>query len=93
MSRVRWSDNALRDLSNVYEYLSQNNPFAAEQARYDLVATANGLADFPLMGRQLDRRGPEVRGLSVPRWKKILVYRVRDNTVEIAAIIDPRQDT
>lgn len=93
MSRVLWSDGALADLARCLDYWEAHSVDAAQRAGADILEIAETLAAFPFLGRRLEGRGPDVRGFSIARWKKILVYRVREGAVEISALLDPRRES
>jgi plasmid stabilization system protein ParE len=50
--RVRWTDNALRHLLDIYEYISQNSPFYAQRMVDRLPKRSEQIADFPMSGNQ-----------------------------------------
>ena len=51
--RVRWTDNALRHLLDIYEYISQNSPFYAQRMVDRLTTRSEQIADFPMSGRNV----------------------------------------
>jgi len=49
--RVHWTDNALKHLLDIYEYISQNSPFYAERMVDRLTRRSEQIASFPMSGR------------------------------------------
>jgi toxin ParE1/3/4 len=48
---LRWLDLARRDLLGIVDYISDDNPDAAQYVKDDIEAKARKLPDFPKMGR------------------------------------------
>jgi toxin ParE1/3/4 len=61
--RVDWSRRALRDVEDIYEYLADFNPTAAERVVRRLVLQADNLEYFPQRGRPVP--GTDLRELVV----------------------------
>ncbi|HVC83150.1 MAG TPA: type II toxin-antitoxin system RelE/ParE family toxin [Chloroflexota bacterium] len=87
--RIRWTSPALSDLSLLQEYIAEDSPVAARRIVQSIRAEVNNLAAFPAMGRQ--GRVAETRELVVNKGRHIVVYRVRNQVIEIVAMIDARR--
>jgi len=83
--RIAWSPRALADLHHIKAYISHENPAAAEKVAAAIRASVRHLAQFPSIGRlgQL----PDTRELVVRGTPYIVPYRVREDFVEIVAVI------
>jgi len=84
--RIRWTEPAARDLTNICDYAEEHD--GSEAARrtalriYEAVST---LAQFPRRGRS-DRK-PGTRELVFTGLPFLAIYRVRDEVVEIDRIL------
>ncbi|NEP45350.1 MAG: type II toxin-antitoxin system RelE/ParE family toxin [Okeania sp. SIO2H7] len=82
---IKWLRNGLRNLENVENYISQNNPEAATQVIVKIRSSVNQLAAYPYMGREGRVEG--TRELVISQTPYIVVYRVRQETVEILRVL------
>ena len=82
--RVIWSVVAEHDLNAIVEYIAQDNIHAALEMDELLQNSAAGLGIFPNQGKA--GRIPGTRELSAHKHY-ILVYRVTNDTVEIATVL------
>ena len=82
MRRVAWTDQAIRDLIAIGQYIEGFNPNAAGKVAAGLIAPGESLRAFPNRGRQVR---PGVRELtSFPPY--LLRYAVLETGVRIIAI-------
>lgn len=82
---VTWAPAALDDLIDVYTYIADDSPERAEGVVRAVTRTAEGLADFPLLGRVGALLGTREQIMSRYRYK--IVYRIGGEEVEIVRII------
>jgi len=82
--KVRWDPKALERLEAEGDYIAQDSPAAASSVIARIFAAVDGLATYPLKGRQ--GRVTGTRELVIPRTSYIVVYRVRGQVVEILAL-------
>ena len=80
---------AMDDLRAAYTYYAERNPGAAAGVVGTILNAANGLAQFPLLGR----RGvvPGTRERVVTRYPYRIIYRVGDRTVEVLRVLHTAQ--
>jgi toxin ParE1/3/4 len=84
MLPVVWSEEAFGDLDAIADYISRDNPSAADRIVDRLFEAAASLGAHPNLYRS--GRVPGTRELVVlPNY--ILVYRVGDNAVRILAVV------
>lgn len=81
---VRWTSPAAEDLRQIARFVRRDNPTAAHHVAKTLFDAANGLDSFPNRGRTGRIAG--TRELVFPGWPYIMVYEVREQTVEILHI-------
>lgn len=83
--RLEWSRVALDHLRRIRDYIASNNPSAAADVAERLLKSTERLESFPESGRA--GRLPHTRELVVSGTPYIIVYRVVENVVEIAAVV------
>lgn len=71
-------------------YYAHVFPEGARRASAQFAAMKKLLSENPFAGRPLERRG--LRLLPMPRTPFCVIYRVRDNHIEIMAVHDERSD-
>lgn len=72
------------DLRAAYSFYAERNPASADRVIGSILKAANGLARFPLLGRQ--GRVPGTRVRTMIRFPYLLVYRVVDDTAEVLRV-------
>jgi len=88
-ARVLLSPRFRAELKHQIAWLAERNPRAAETAANRVRVALRRLQSFPELGRLGRVEG--TRELSVPRTRFIIAYRVRDDVVEIAALLHAAQ--
>jgi toxin ParE1/3/4 len=83
--RLIYTDPAERDLLGILQWISSDNPGAAEGVYRAIVATAERLRAFPSSGRA--GRLPNTRELTVRSLPYVIVYEVTDEIVTVLAIL------
>lgn len=83
--RIDWTLPALQHLREAREYIELDNPAAAIRQIQLIEAAVNQLRAFPMMGRAGRRMG--TRELPVSGTPYILVYRAKETTVQILAVL------
>jgi len=76
---------AQEDLRSIYAYYADRNPASVDRVVGTILKAANGLAQFPLIGRQ--GVVPGTRERIVTRYPYRIVYHVVDDAVEVLRII------
>ena len=82
--KVVWSDEALQDLLDAYDYIAQDNPVAAGRVQQQLVRAAENLTLFPNRGRTRRRDG--AREIMAAHTPYLIVYVVEEDVVIIARL-------
>jgi toxin ParE1/3/4 len=85
---IKWSRSAILDLHEIYEFINIKNPQAAVSVQKSIIECTRKLGQFPHIGRPAQRA--EHRLLIEGKYGHVLVYRVRDNMIEIASVHDGR---
>ena len=87
--QIRWSPQAAADFRAIIQYIRQDNSTVAlrvARAVYEAVAQ---LKTFPRRGRP--GRVDGTRELPLPPLPFVVVYRVRENAVEVARLLHGAQ--
>ena len=89
--RVVWTAPALADLEQAAGYIAETSSVYAAAFARDVRGASRSLRQFAGRGRIVPEIGdPTVRELFVQRYR--LIYRTRDEVVEIAALIHGSRD-
>ncbi len=83
--RIKWQNSAISDLQQLQEYISQDNPPAAEQVANRIIEAVELLKSQPSMGRP--GRIANTRELIINGTPYLLPYRVRNGILEILRIV------
>ncbi len=83
--KVLWTSAALRHLREAREYIEIDNPAAALKQIEMIETSANHLRAFPMIGRT--GRHPGTRELPVSATPYILIYRIKEENVQILAVL------
>jgi len=79
------TEPAQEDLAAIYAYYAVRNPNSAGRVVGAILGAINGLAQFPLMGRQ--GATPGTRERIVTRYPYRIVYRIVDDTVDVLRVV------
>ena len=83
--KVIWFKRAILDLISVRDYITQDNPQAAQLVVQRIKDKVSLLREQPGIGRP--GRVPNTKELLVDQTPFILPYRVRDNKIEILRVL------
>ncbi|MEA5578520.1 type II toxin-antitoxin system RelE/ParE family toxin [Anabaena sp. UHCC 0451] len=83
--QVKWLRRALRNLEQAHSYIFQDNPTAAQELIIKIQNAANQLENYPFMGKSGRVEG--TRELIISNSPYILIYRVKEEPVEILRIL------
>lgn len=92
--QVRWTQVAERDLTEIIEYIMQNNPATAKEIFNKIKSKTENLTIFPERGRIV----PELFTQGISLYREIIntpwrvIYRIIEQTVFILAVIDSRRN-
>ena len=91
--KLRVTARANRDITNIADYISAENPFAALRVGERIEATLALLTEAPLIGRRSNR--PNVREFPVRGLPFLVIYRATGDAIEVLSIFhtsrDPRE--
>jgi toxin ParE1/3/4 len=84
--KVIWRDAAIADLDAIYDYLSLHSAVMARGTVNRLVARADDLGDFPLMGRIVPELQDDALREPIERPYRI-IYRPLEHVVEVLTVV------
>lgn len=88
--RIRWTEPAARDLTNICDYTREHNgPEAARKLALRVYEAVGSLLKFPHIGRGGRKR--DTRELVISGIPFLAVYRVRQDVIEVARILHGAQ--
>lgn len=93
MAKIRWTENAARNLESIHEYISQDSKIYAGRFVKALIKAALKLQTMPLRGRvvpEFDR--PHLREIIYRNYR--IVYRLvgEEKDVQILAVVHGARD-
>lgn len=84
--RVHWTNNALKHLLDIYEYISQNSPFYAQRIVDRLTKRSEQIASFPMSGRNVpEYLAEDVRELIEKPYR--IIYRIKPDQIDVLAVV------
>lgn len=89
--RLIWSPEAVADMTELRAYIARDSEMYAAAQIERILSAVDQLAAFPRMGRrvpEIDEDG--IRELIVDRYR--VIYRVRNEAVELAAVVHGARD-
>lgn len=85
MAEVRWTPQAADDLEAITEFIAQDSFEYACLFALDVVGAVDRITSFPHIGRIVpEMNNPLIREIILGNYR--IVYRIRENTVEILTI-------
>ena len=84
MTRVRWTDDAVRDVQGIRDYISQDSSQAALRVARRIVAAVRSLKTFPLRGRAGHIQG--TREMALAPLPYVIVFRVESGVATILRV-------
>jgi toxin ParE1/3/4 len=90
MNQLRVAGRARADLDEIWVYIAQDNPEAADKYLRTIVSRFPTLASVPLIGRERPELSPGLRSFVVGRH--VIFYRLFGDGVEIVRVLDGARD-
>jgi antitoxin ParD1/3/4 len=91
MNRFRLSLEAAQDVIDIFEYIAQDSPDAAERVRSEIFDALIGLIEFPGKGhRRDDLTRQSVLFWPVPPY--LVIYRQESDPLEIVAVLHGKRN-
>jgi toxin ParE1/3/4 len=90
MGRITVSAAASRDIHEIWDYIAEESPTAADRVMRRIEKTFDAMAAYPEIGRARPELGDGLRGLIV--GSHIIFYRSKDADVEIVRVLHSARD-
>lgn len=90
MSSYSFSDEAVKDINNICEYVARQNSQSASQLFDAIRKKCNLVAEFPNMGKSFSRLSPNLRGFVVENY--IVFYYPREDGIDIVRVVSGYRD-
>lgn len=88
--RVEWTDNALRHLLDIYEYISENSPVYAKRVVDRVTRRSEQIAEFPKTGRKVPEYDAEdIREVIEKPYR--IIYRIKPDQIDVLAVVHGAQ--
>jgi len=84
MAKLVWTEEALRWLEDIFEYIAQDNPDAAARTVQGIYDRAQALVQNPEMGERYARAERHVRILLYEHYR--IAYLVKPGRVEVLGV-------
>lgn len=84
MAKLVWTEEALRWLEDIFEYIAQDNPEAAARTVQGIYERAQALVDHPEMGERYAGSVRHVRILLYDHYR--IAYLVRPERVDVLGV-------
>jgi toxin ParE1/3/4 len=85
MAVVEWKEQAEEDLIDIWTYVAQDNPQAADDLLDEIDTKANNLAASPYLGAARPDIAPELRHSLVGRY--LILYRIITDGVQVVRVV------
>ena len=83
---VHWTNNAIEQLANIYEYIASNSPTYAKQMVDRITRRSSQIADQPYSGRMVpEYQAEDIRELIENPYR--IIYRVKQDQIDVLAVI------
>lgn len=91
---LRWSETSENDLTDIIQYIAEDNPLNAYEVYKKIKPKASSLHTFPDRGRivpELQDQGiTQYRELIAPPWR--IIYRISEKRVYVLSVFDGRRN-
>ena len=84
--RVHWTENAIRHLVNIYEYIALNSPIYGKRMVDRITRRSEQIATHPLSGRKVpEYEAEDIRELIEKPYR--IIYRIKPDQIDVLAVI------
>ena len=90
MSSYSFSDEAVKDINNICEYIARQNPSAASKLFDAIRKKCKLVAIFPNMGKSYTKIAPCLRGFILEDY--IIFYYPRKDGIDIVRVVSGYRD-
>lgn len=87
---IRISRKARTDLTEIWLYIAERNPAAADRVLDEIERVCRLIATRPKMGRERSELKPNIRSFGAMSW--IIFYRIDNDFIEIERLLHGARD-
>ncbi len=87
--KIQWLDSAIDNLSNIADYIAEDNPQKARQLVSKIRVAISNLSKHPSMGRIGRVQG--TRELVIVGTAYLIIYRLKPDNIEILRVLHGAQ--
>jgi addiction module RelE/StbE family toxin len=88
--KVYWTLNAIKHLTNIYEYIAINSPTYARRMVDRITRRSEQISTQPLSGRKVpEYEAEDIRELIEKPYR--IIYRVKQDQIDVLAVIHGAQ--
>jgi addiction module RelE/StbE family toxin len=88
--KVFWTLNAIKHLTNIYEYIALNSPTYARRMVDRITRRSEQISTHPLSGRKVpEYEADDIRELIETPYR--IIYRVKPDQIDVLAVIHGAQ--
>ncbi len=88
--KVYWTLNAIKHLTNIYEYIAINSPTYARRMVDRITRRSEQISTQPLSGRKVpEYEAEDIRELVEKPYR--IIYRVKQDQIDVLAVIHGAQ--
>ncbi len=86
MVEIKWTDNALKELDNIANFISKDSPKYAQILVKQIYEMISHLEQFPKFGRKVpEYNDPNLREILYKNYR--IIYLIKQKHIEIISII------
>ncbi|MEX2215298.1 MAG: type II toxin-antitoxin system RelE/ParE family toxin [Phycisphaeraceae bacterium] len=90
MGVIEWVPIAQADIDAIHDYISRDNPSAADRLVFQIKAKLEGCLEFPRANTPRDDLEPGCR--SIPHGNYLIFYMPIENGIRVVRVLDGRRD-
>lgn len=84
--RIHWTDNAIKHLVKIYEYISLNSPTYAKRTVDRITRRSEQIENHPMSGRKVPEYDREdIRELIEKPYR--IIYRIKPEQIDVVVVI------
>lgn len=91
--KLRWSTRAIKDMTQLRDYIALDSPFYAQQFISRLAARVEALSDFPESGRLVpEAERADIREIIYQGYRAIYLLREIQQEIVLIAVVHSSRD-
>lgn len=91
MISIDWTENALSDLDNIFEYISHDSEFYARKYIDNIVLSLDRLLDFPFSGKEVpEAERDDIQQIIFKSHR--IIYQIEPKIISVLGVIHCSKD-